>query len=471
MRLTFWGAAKTVTGSMHELALNGHRYLLECGLYQGRRKDARDLNANFPFPPEAISAVLLSHAHIDHTGNLPTLVREGYRGRVYANAATTDLCAAMLADSAYLQEKDALFLTKRKQRRRSLGQTDESAVVEPLYSIADAQTALELFQPFPQGVTHEVGPGLKCRTYDAGHMLGSTAMRFEIEENGRRFSLAFSGDVGRRNLPITRDPEDLPPTDYLIMESTYGDRLHKELGNVEDKLADAIIRACSRGGKIVVPAFAVGRTQALILVIHKLIQQDRIPYFNIYVDSPLAITATEAFRRHSDLYDHETLEFVSNGEDPFFQSPRIHYLREVGQSKALNDLRGPFMVITASGMCEAGRVLHHLRNTIENPRNMVMITGFQAEHTLGRKIVDKWPEVPIFGEPLRLRAEVVKLNELSGHADQGELLAWMKPISPGLKRVFLVHGEASQSASLAKAIEAIYRIPVTVPDRGQHFSL
>lgn len=471
MKLTIWGAAQTVTGSMHELALNGHRYLLECGLYQGRRKEARDVNANFPFSPEAISAVLLSHAHIDHTGNLPTFVKAGYRGPVFANAATTDLCAAMLADSAYLQEKDALFLSKRKQRRQSLGQLDESSIVEPLYSIADAEAALELFKPLPQGEVCEIGPGLKCRTYDAGHMLGSTAMRFEIEENGRRFSLVFSGDVGRRNLPLTRDPEDLPPSDFLIMESTYGDRLHKELGSVKDKLAEAITRACARGGKIVVPAFAVGRTQALILLVHQLIHEDRIPQFNIYVDSPLAITATEAFRRHSDLYDHETLEFLNNGEDPFFDCPRIRYVRDVSESKALNDLRGPFMVISASGMCEAGRVLHHLRNTIEDPRNMVMITGFQAENTLGRKIVDKWPEVPIFGEPLRLRAEVVKLNELSGHADQSELLAWMRPITPGLKRVFLVHGEPTQSAALAKAIESIYRIPVTIPTRGQHFSL
>jgi metallo-beta-lactamase family protein len=471
MKLTIWGAAKTVTGSMHELALNGNKYLLECGLYQGHRKEARERNANFPFSPASIDAVMLSHAHIDHTGNLPTLVKAGYEGPVLANAATTDLCGAMLRDSAYLQEKDAQFLTKRKQRRRSLGQEDASDVVEPLYSIADAEAALKLFKPFPQGKEREVGPGLTCRTYDAGHMLGSTAMYFNIEEKGRKLSLIFSGDVGRRSLPITRDPEDLPPADYLIMESTYGDRLHKELESVEGKLAEAITRACRRGGKMVVPAFAVGRTQALILLIHKLIHDGRIPEFNIYVDSPLAITATEAFRRHSDLYDHETLEFLNNGEDPFFDCPRIRYLREVTESKALNDLRGPFMVISASGMCEAGRVLHHLRNTIEDPRNMVIITGFQAEHTLGRKIVDKWPEVPVFGEPLRLRAEVVKLNELSGHADQNELLAWMRPVTPGLKRVFLVHGEVSQSAALAKAIESIYRIPVTIPDRGQHFSL
>ncbi|MBI5084876.1 MAG: MBL fold metallo-hydrolase [Acidobacteria bacterium] len=470
MKLTFWGAAQTVTGSMHELALNGSRFLLDCGLYQGRRKEARERNANFPFNPSSVDAVLLSHAHIDHTGNLPTLVKNGFENPVYSTPATIDLLHSMLLDSAYLQEKDAAFLSKRRSRRHALEVENGLEIVEPLYSIADAERALPLMQPVPEGSTKEIAPGFSYQPLDAGHMLGSTSLVFDLNENGRRLRLAFSGDIGRRNLPITKDPQEMPPVDYVIMESTYGDRLHKTVEAVKDKLADAVNRACQRGGKIVIPAFAVGRTQQVILLLHELANENRIPGIPIFVDSPLAVNVTEVFRRHANLFDDETRTFLENGEDPFgFRM--LRYVREVNESKALNDLRGPFIIISASGMCEAGRILHHLRNTIEDPRNMVLITGFQAEHTLGRKIVDKWPEVPIFGEPMRLRAEVVKLNELSGHADQNELLGWLRPMAKSLKHVFLVHGEPSQSAALAKAIQGVYGLPVTVPSRGESFPL
>ncbi len=470
MKITFWGAAQTVTGSMHELTLQGKRYLLDCGMFQGRRKEARERNANFPFRPSSVDAVLLSHAHIDHTGNLPTLVKGGFAGPVYATPATTDLCAAMLKDSAFLQEKDALFMAKKLNRRRKLGLEDDLEVVEPLYSIADAERALALFRQTPDNTLTEVGPGLRYQGLDAGHMLGSTALVMDLEEDGRQVRLAFSGDVGRASLPIIRDPQEMPPVDYLIMESTYGDRLHKDMGAVKDKLADTINRTCQRGGKIIAPAFAVGRTQQIVLLLHQLINEQRIPGIPIFVDSPLAVNVTEVFRKHTELFDAETAEFLKNGEDPF-GFKLLHYVREVSESKALNDLRGPAFILSASGMCEAGRILHHLRNTIENPRNTIMITGFQAENTLGRKIVDKWPEVPIFGEPMRVRAEVVKLTELSGHADQAELLAWMRPMVKTLKRVFLVHGEPAQAAALAKAIESIYGLPVTIATRGEHAQL
>ncbi len=466
MKVTFWGAAQTVTGSMHELAVNGRRYLLDCGLYQGHRKEARERNAHFPFPASSVDGVVVSHAHIDHTGNLPTLVKSGFNGPIYATPATVDLCHSMLPDSAYLQEKDALFIAKRKNRRRKLGQEDELEPVEPLYSIEDAERTLGLFHPVLEDGTKEIGRGVSYRPLDAGHMLGSTAVVLDIAENGRKCRLAFSGDVGRPNLPIIRDPEQMPPVDYLIMESTYGDRLHKDIGAAKDKLAEAVIRASARGGKIVAPAFAVGRTQQLVLLLHDLVNEKRIPGIPIFVDSPLAVNVTEVFRRHTYLFDEETRAFLTNGEDPF-GFHMLRYVREVSESKALNDLRGPFLILSASGMCEAGRVLHHLRNTIEDPRNLVLITGFQAENTLGRKIVEKWPEVPIFGEPMRLRAEVVKLNELSGHADQNELLAWMQPMVKTLKRVFLVHGEPAQSAALSKAIQSIHGLPVTVPARGE----
>jgi metallo-beta-lactamase family protein len=470
MKLTFWGAAQTVTGSMHELKVQGRRYLLDCGLYQGRRFEARTRNSTFPWPATAVEGVILSHAHIDHSGNLPSLTRNGFTGPIYATPATIDLCAAMLPDSAHVQEKDALFLAKRKSRRRSLGQDDPTEIAEPLYSAADAEATLPLMKPVPLGEAMNSGPGFNFRTFDAGHMLGSTCIHMEMEDHGKRRSIIFSGDVGRKNLPIIRDPEAAPAADYLIMESTYGDRLHQDSCCVEDKLADVINRTAKRGGRIICPAFAVGRTQQLVLVLHQLSQSGRIPDIPVFVDSPLAVNVTGVFQSRTECYDDETAGFITNGQDPF-NFPRLRYIKDVAESKALNDLRAPCIIISASGMCEFGRILHHLRNNVENPRNTILITGFQAEHTLGRKIVDKQREVSIFGEPMRLRAEVVKFNELSGHADQSELLAWMKPITPRLKKIFLVHGEPSQSQALAQAIRSIYGVETVIPARGETVTL
>ncbi|MGB9612130.1 MAG: MBL fold metallo-hydrolase, partial [Bryobacteraceae bacterium] len=317
MRVTFHGAAQTVTGSMHELNVNGARLLLDCGLYQGRRKEARERNANFPFAASRISAVLLSHAHIDHSGNIPTLVKSGFEGPVYATPATVDLCHSMLPDSAHLQEKDALFLAKRKHRRRLLGIEDELEIVEPLYSQADAERSLRHFQSVLDGDPKEVADGVTFTGVEAGHMLGSTALVLELRSNGKTVRLAYSGDVGRPNLPILRDPQPLPEVDYLIMESTYGDRLHKDLDTVKAKLADAVRRAAARGGKIIAPAFAVGRTQQLVLLLHELIEAKQIPAIPVFVDSPLAVDVTEVFRRHTYLFDEETSRFLHNGEDPF----------------------------------------------------------------------------------------------------------------------------------------------------------
>lgn len=470
MKLTFHGAAQTVTGSMHEVAANGRRYLLDCGLYQGKRKEARERNANFPFAASRMDAVLFSHAHIDHTGNLPTLVKSGFEGPVYATPATVDLCHSMLPDSAHLQEKDAQFMAKRKHRRGLLGAEATFEIVEPLYTVADAERSLERMKSVLENTPVEIGPGVSYTSFEAGHMLGSTALVLEIRENARSRRLAFSGDVGRPNLPVIRDPETMPEVDYLIMESTYGDRMHKDLDAVKEKLGDAVRRVAARGGKIIAPAFAVGRTQQLVLLLHELVEEGQIPHIPIFVDSPLAVNVTDVFRRHIYLFDEETSHFLRNGEDPFGFG-MLKYVREVSESKALNDLRGPALIISASGMCEAGRILHHLRNNIEDPRNMVLVTGFMAENTLGRKIVERQPEVPIFGEPVRLRAEVVKLNELSGHADQHELIAWMKPMVRSLKRVFLVHGEPAQSAALAKAIKSQFGLEAEVPSRGESFVL
>lgn len=464
MRVTFWGAAQTVTGSMHHVEAAGKRFLLDCGLYQGRRQEAFERNSHFPFPVSSVDGVILSHAHIDHSGNLPTLVHNGYAGPIYTTPATIDLCLAMLADSAHLQQKDAEFCNLRRGHRRSIGRDDRECT--PLYAPEDAERTFPLFRPVPLGETKEVAPGLRYKTFEAGHMLGSTSM--VVEADGVR--LAFSGDVGRKNLPIIRDPVSPDPVDYLIMESTYGDRLHKPVEQAAEKLADVVNRTAGRGGKIIAPSFAVGRTQQLVLLLHQLMNAHRIPSIPIYVDSPLAVNATEVFRKHPECYDAEARKFLTDGDDPFGFS-RLRYVREASESKALNSLHGPFLVLAASGMAEAGRILHHLRNNIEDPRNTVLITGFQAEHTLGRKILEGQHEVPIFGEPMQVRAEVVSLEELSGHADQRELIEWMRPLAPRLKKVFLVHGEMAQGAALAGVIRKEFNLEAVQPARGQSFLL
>jgi metallo-beta-lactamase family protein len=471
MHVTFWGAARTVTGSQHQLNIQGKSYLLDCGLFQGRRSEAAERNRKFPFFANQIAAVMLSHAHIDHSGTLPLLVKNGFSGPIYASPGTVDLCRPMLTDSASLQEKDAEYLNKRYMRRKSINMNSgQQHPIEPLYTTADAQATFALFRPTPMHTPTAIGPGVQYTSFEAGHIFGSTSMVLDLESDGRKVRLGFSGDLGRPNLPIVRDPEALPAVDYLILESTYGDRIHEPIQSVADKLADIVNRTYHRGGKLIVPAFAVGRTQQLVLLLHELTNAKAIPQFPIFVDSPLAVNVTEVFRQHPELFDSETTGFLTRHEDPFGFN-RLTYIKDVEQSKALNDLRGPFMVISASGMAEGGRILHHLKNNIGDPRNTVLITGYQAQNTLGRKILERQPEVPIFGEPIRLRAEVQELGALSGHADREEMLDWIKPIAPGLKKVFLVHGEADQQDAFAAAIKSRYGLEVVVPERGESFEL
>ncbi len=468
MKVTFWGAAGGVTGSMHLVETGGRRLLLDCGLNQGRRKEAEAKNRHLPFAGSTIDAVVLSHAHIDHSGNLPTLVKSGFAGPVYTTAATVDLCKWMLRDTAHIHEKDAEFFNKRHEHRKKLGLADGPVV--PLYTMEDAERTLPLLHPVAYHSPQNLAPEVIYVPYDAGHILGSSCVVLHEQGNGREVRLAFSGDVGRPNLPIIRDPEPMPPADYLIMESTYGGRLHKSTSHVVNKLRDVVIRTAKRGGRIIVPAFAVGRTQQLVLLLHELANAREIPSIPIFVDSPLALNVTQVHRDHPECFDEETRDFLNHGEDPFGFG-RLQYVRDAEDSKKLNDLHGPFVVISASGMCEQGRILHHLRNNIEDPRNTVLITGFQAQDTLGRKLVEKWPEVAIFGEPLRVRAEISSLDELSGHADQHELLQWIEPLAPSLRKVFLVHGEPQQSEVLAKLLHATYGLEVVVPSPGQSFEL
>jgi len=470
LKLTFWGGVETVTGSMHEVRADGRRFILDCGLYQGRRKEAAERNRKLPLRARSLDGVLLSHAHIDHSGNLPSLAKNGYEGPIYATPATADLCAPMLKDSAYLQERDAEFLNKRFWRRRRLDPRAEDGKVQPIYTMEDAGKVLPLFHNTPYHKAAAITGELACEYFDAGHILGAASMILRYQKGKKRLALAFSGDIGRPQQPILRDPERLADADYLILESTYGGRLHKPDELVREKLGGVIRRTAGRGGKIIVPAFAVGRTQQLVYLLHELTLAKQIPDLPVYVDSPLAVNVTDIYRSHAECFDKETLSYLDSDQDPF-GFHRLRYVRDVSESKALNDVRYPMVVISASGMCEGGRILHHLRNNIEDGRNTILIPGFQAAHTLGRKLIEGHEEVPILGDRLRVRAEVVKMNELSGHADQQGLLRWVKPLAPRLKRVFIVHGEPAQSQALADALEAMFGLETEIPKRGDSFTL
>lgn len=463
MKLTFWGAARTVTGSMHQLEADGKRYLLDCGMYQGRRKEAEQRNRHFPFPPASIDAVILSHAHIDHSGNLPLLVKNGFSGPIYSTPATVDLAQPMLLDTAHIQEKDVEFLNKRKHLR---GEGE----IDPLYTTEDAQQTLPLLQPVPYYTPKALSANFGYEAHDAGHILGSSTILLRSGENGREVRLLFSGDLGRPSLPIIRNPDPPPAAEYLIMESTYGGRSHEEEGLVKNKLADVVNRTAAHGGKLIVPAFAVGRAQQLALLLHELSDEHGVPNIPAFVDSPLAVAVTEVFRKHPECFNDETRQFLNDGNDPFGFT-RLTYIQEASESKKLNDLKGPCIIISPSGMCEAGRILHHLRNNLDNPRTTVLITGYQAADTLGRKLLDGWPEVKVFGEPIRVRATVESLQALSAHADQDELLAWMKPLVGTLKKVFLVHGEPEGAEALQAAIQDEYGVETVLPGWGERFEL
>lgn len=464
MRLTFWGAAQTVTGSMHLLDFEGGRVLMDCGLFQGRRAEAAKRNRAFPADPASIDVVLLSHAHIDHSGLLPRLWREGFTGRVFATAATRDLCSSMLADSAYIQEKDAAWVNRRERRR------GEDAI-EPLYGITDVHGIMECFEDVVYGERFTALPGLEVVYRDAGHILGSATMVLSITEGDRTVRLGFTGDVGRDQRPILRDPQPMDDCDYLICESTYGGKTHDPPDQAKDRLAEVVRETAARGGKVIIPAFAVGRTQEIVHRLDDLTNEGRLPPIPVYVDSPLAVNVTDIFKRHPECYDRELLEYMKEDGEPFGFA-RLTYIRDVEDSKRLNGSRLPMVIISASGMCEAGRILHHLRNNVDDPKNTVMIVGFCAEHTLGRRIVERSPEIRIFGEPHRLRAQVEVMNSYSAHADEPELVEFVSHLDPErLQRIFLVHGDADRQLLLRDALAAGGYPDAYGPERGESFEL
>ena len=465
MTLTFWGAAQTVTGSLHFLTLaDGTRLFLDCGLFQGRRDEARAMNREFPCDPSTVHAVLLSHAHIDHAGLLPKLYREGFRGTVYATHATVDLCALMLRDSAHIQEQDASFFNRKLKKKGE-------PAVEPLYDTEDAEGVMKRFHGVPYDTPFSPASGVTATYRDAGHILGSATVTLDVEEDGMIKTLGFTGDLGNPGRPILRDPTPLPPVDWLISESTYGGKTHEPADRAKERLAEVVTRTAARGGRVVVPAFAVGRTQELVYAFDQLDNEGRIPSIPVFVDSPLAVNATAVFQTHPECYDADLLEYMLTDPNPFGFA-RLEYVREAARSKELNGIRVPFVVISASGMAEAGRILHHLRNTVEDAKNTVLIVGYMAEHTLGRRLVERRETVKIFGRPHPLRAEVVTMNTFSAHADEPGLVAFIGALDrERLKQVFLVHGDPERQAALADALGEAGITNVEAPARGHTVTL
>jgi metallo-beta-lactamase family protein len=445
MQISFHGAVQTVTGSQHLITVNGGKILLDCGLYQGKREEARKRNREFPFDAAAVDAVVLSHAHIDHSGNIPNLVKRGFRGKIVCTKATVDLCNAMLLDSGHIQEEDVEYVNRQ---RRKWGEPP----VEPIYTQEDAAAALKYFEGIDYDRAYRLFSGITVTLYDAGHLLGSAivALDFEPRQGEPARRLVFTGDLGRPHGPMLRDPTRLEAADFLLIESTYGSRTHTPLEESAEALEQIIRRTAQRGGKVIIPAFAVERTQILVYLLNKLYHQGDLPDIPIYIDSPLAVNVTDIFRRHPECFDDETQDYLENDPDrDIFGFRKLHYIREVEESKRLHGLKGPCVIISASGMAEAGRIQHHLKNNIEDPRNTVLIVGWQAPNTLGRRLVERVPVVRIFGLEYHLEAEVVTLNGFSGHADQPGLLDWAREFKKAPKRTFVVHGDPEAAQTLA----------------------
>ena len=446
IKVKFWGGVQTVTGSNHLIRTDHSQILLDGGLFQGRRKDFYDINTKFPAPLSEINSLILSHAHIDHSGNIPTLIKKGLKGPIHTTTATAELCRFMLPDSGHIQEEDIKFVNKLNRRKKR-------PLRQPLYTKEEAIRSLDSFRGHHYHQPIKITDDITATLYDAGHVLGSAVTVLDIQNRDRKIRLAYAVDLGRKKLPLLKDPEIPTKIDYLIIESTYGNREHEEITNAKGKLGEVINRTARRGGKVIIPSFAFERTQEIAYFINELQQEKKIPSMPIYVDSPLATNITSVFRHSLDYLDETTRQKIENDQDPFGYN-RINYLRSSQESKKLNNDHRPMIIISASGMCEGGRILHHLRNNIENKNNTVMIVGYMAQNTLGKRIVERQPVVKIFGQEHKLKAEVVKMNAFSAHADKNELMAYVKQCGRTVKRVFLVHGDENQSDPLFRELIA-----------------
>ena len=443
-----WGAAEEVTGSKHFLETSRALVQIDCGMFQGRRKEAYEKNRKLPFDPRNVNAVVLTHGHFDHCGNLPSLYKGGYDGPIYATPATRDISQLVLADSAHIQASDAAWAERRNAKKGRRGY-----IPKPLYDHEDTERTMARFENLKYRDRKEVAPGVFLTFFDAGHILGSAMAFLEVEEGGTTRKILFGGDLGRNGLPILRDPQHPPQPDVYVSESTYGNRLHDEVSEVDGQMAEVVNWTIKKGGKVIIPAFAIGRTQEIVYCLHILQKEGRIPKIPIYIDSPMAIKATAIFSRHPDCYDQATRDAFGKEANPFgFENLRV--TRSVEESKMINELDRPAIIISASGMAEAGRILHHLRNNIEDPKNTVLVVGFMAEHTLGRRIVERREKVRIFGEEFSLRARVKVLNAFSAHADYNELLGYLDHYSKKeLRKILLVHGEKDAQASLREKMK------------------
>ncbi len=464
MRITFYGAAQTTTGSMHLVEANGKRILLDCGLYQGHRKEAFEKNRNLPVDPARIDYVILSHAHIDHSGNLPQLVRQGFRGRVFARQSTTELCDVMLRDSCFLQKRDLEYVNKRRRR-------EGKNLFEPLYEESDIEALMKLFVPTHLHSPREICPGVTLEFFNAGHILGSALVQLDVRsDHGHNHRLLFSGDLGQPNQPILRHFEYPSGADILLIESTYADRFHPSADDVELRLEKYLRHIDRHNSKLIVPAFSVGRTQQIIYYLNRLRARNKVPReVKVYIDSPLSHKATRIYASHREVYNDEARRMLAQGSDPLV-FPGMTFVGTPQESMALNDAPGPMIIIAASGMCEGGRVLHHLKNGIGDPDNIVLIVGFQAENTLGRRIVEKRSTLNILGETVDLKARVEVINALSAHADRAGLANWLNEVKDNVRHAFAVHGEPEKVSAMVDLLKEHGIQNAVAPMPGQTYS-
>jgi metallo-beta-lactamase family protein len=462
-KITFLGAAGTVTGSRYLIEAEGKRLLVDCGLFEGSKELKQRNWDKLAIDPASIDWVLLTHAHIDHTGYLPRLVRNGYRGPIYSNAATHDLCNLLLPDSAYLQEEDAAFVASK-------GYSAHKPPL-PLYTVAEAQVTLTQFREIPRADDFQISPQFSVRPHDAGHILGSSWLELTITEGGKKTLVVFSGDVGRYDQPILKDPESPTHADFLLCESTYGDREHPS-GSIEDELAEIINRTAKRGGAVVIPAFAVGRTQTLMYYLRELEEQQKIPRLPVYVDSPMAISVTGLYANHHEDHDAEFTKLEQTGNHDPLNCHEVHMTRTVEESKKINDVVSPCIIISASGMITGGRIKHHLAKRLPDSRSTVLIVGYQAEGSGGRALLDGAQYLRIHHEEIPVRAQIVEVGQLSAHAGRSELLRWLSGFQAPPRQTFLVHGEPAGLTGLRDAIASQYHWPsVTIPEYLQSFDL
>jgi len=464
MKIRFLGAAGTVTGSCHVLEAVGSRFAIDCGLHQGNEDIERRNQDMSVYQPEKMDFFIITHAHMDHSGLLPRLVKTGFSGPVYVTPPTRDLLEIMLADSAHIQESEAEW-KNRKSRRRG------GRRAEPLYTMADARAVMSLLNPVPYGQDFTPAPGVTARFNDAGHILGSAFVELWIKENGKDTKLVFSGDLGRPNQLLVNDPSTVAHADYLFLEGTYGDRNHKNETQSRAELAEAIARSYGLREKVIIPAFAVERTQEIIFSLHLLRKEGKLPEdMPVFVDSPLAIKATEIFRRHPEYLDEQARGFLDRGEDPL-ALPNLRYTQSTDQSRAINDLDGPAVVISASGMCNAGRIKHHLRHNLWRPGASIVFVGYQAMGTPGRRIVDGAPFIRILGEEVAVAAKIYTIGGFSSHAGQSQILEWLDHLKDGTREIFLIHGEEKALTTLAGLIREKYKVSVRVPDYLEEYTL